>query len=129
MEKEIELHYNKYPEVNFSLDNGTYGDSELFKQQRKARGWDSTECWNLDTTIAKFILPRLKEFREIHCGHPSRLGDEDKWNEILDKMISAFDFASKEADPKLSWKELEAKTAEAQEGFKLFAEYYFDLWD
>lgn len=87
------------PNVNFSILDW-YTDSEKdvnrlakFKQQRIERGFDDTECWNLDTTIAQFVLPRLKHFKENTNGYPGN--DEiptfEKWNEILDKMIYAFD--------------------------------------
>jgi len=45
----------------------------IFINQIKERGFDSTELWNLDYTIALFILPRLKVFREAEAGHPGSL--------------------------------------------------------
>ena len=87
------------PNVNFSILDG-YTDSEQdiarlteFKKQRIERGFDDTECWNLDDTMAMFILPRLKLFAEHTNGYP---GTDDvptfeKWQEILNKMIYAFD--------------------------------------
>lgn len=37
---------------------------KLWRKQRDERGFDDTELWNLDVTMAKFILPRLKEFHK-----------------------------------------------------------------
>ena len=52
------------------------------------------ECWCLDYTIAKFVLPRLKQFKKDNIGYPER--DEadtpEKWDEILDRMILAFEY-------------------------------------
>lgn len=40
--------------------------------------------------IAKFLVPRLKAFKECTNGFPSRL-TEKKWNKILDEMIEGFE--------------------------------------
>ena len=47
------------------------------------------ETWNLDYTIAKFVLPRLKLFKKLNNGYPGREGMEtkEKWDEALNKMI------------------------------------------
>ena len=55
--------------INFSLDLKEDDErKEIFKKQRLERGFDETELWNLDTTILKFILPRLKAFKENTFG-------------------------------------------------------------
>lgn len=87
------------PNVNFSIiDMYTDSDKDIkklaeFKQQRVERGFDDTECWNLDSTVARFILPRLIVFKENTIGYPGT--DEvptfEAWTEILDKMIFAFE--------------------------------------
>ena len=70
--------------------------------QRRKRGFDDSELWSLDYTIAEFIYPRLKAFRKMDkmCV-PTKfcvendgiwLKESNKiWNEKLDKMIAAFD--------------------------------------
>lgn len=79
--------------------------------------------------MAKFILPRLKRFKEVNIGCP---GDftEESWNEIIDKMIFAMqlladghwnydcDNADKE---KADWDKV-------QEGLHLFGKYFQHLW-
>ena len=51
------------------------------------------ETWNLDYTIAKFVLPRLKLFKKLNNGYPGREGmeTEEEWDEALDKMIWSFE--------------------------------------
>ena len=34
--------------------------------QRRIKGFDERELWNLDITVAEFILPRFIEFRKNH---------------------------------------------------------------
>ena len=88
------------PNVNFSVLDG-FMDSEEdtarlseFKKQRIERGFDDTECWNLYRTIAAFVLPRLKVFKEQNNGYPGNeeIPTFEKWNDALDKMIYAFDY-------------------------------------
>lgn len=83
--------------------------------QRRNRGFDETELWCLDWTILKFILPRLKAFRETQQGSwpgPEAIfdidyqeyeelnGDEkvdlrerslEEWDRMIDKMIRAIE--------------------------------------
>lgn len=77
---------------------------------------ETHDTWNLDTTLAKIILPALLQYRNAKTGSPSelsRVGGEDyedqysfdfyiesmddsfnigltRWNTILDKMIWSF---------------------------------------
>lgn len=119
---------NKYPEVNFSLDNGKMESSSEFAKQREKRGWDDTECWNLDSTIASFIIPRLKVFKEIHKTHPCELSDK-QWEEIIDKMILAFELSKDDWWEYNSDKEREEGNIKMKEGLELFAKYFTHLWD
>ena len=50
-----------------------------------------SELWNLDYTFADFILLRLKAFKKNTISVPAQLS-ETEWNDILDKMILAFDY-------------------------------------
>jgi hypothetical protein len=63
-------------------------------KQLKERGFSDTETWSLYSVLSDFILPRLKRFKEVTNGFPST-GDMtmEKWYEILDKMIFAFEWS------------------------------------
>ena len=52
------------------------------------------ELWNLDYTVAKFVLPRLIKFKESSLGFPGydEADTMDKWQDILQKMITAFEY-------------------------------------
>ena len=43
----------------------TFKRSLRFWWQRGTRGWDDSETWGLDGTLARFILPRLQRFKEV----------------------------------------------------------------
>ena len=81
--------------------------------QRTTRGYSDMECWNLDSSIAKWILPRLKHLRNKFNSCPPNLEinnidlevNKDKsfftseqWKDRLDKMIYAFEFVLIEDD-------------------------------
>ena len=94
---------------------------------------DIEEILKLDITIAKFIVPRLKLFREREDSCPLRFDNEQEWYDILDKMIKAFEHLTKcnscicTDDP--DWKDKEnIRNREIKEGLNLFAEYYRALW-
>lgn len=104
----------------YSLDDGTLDDSPLFAKQREERGWDDTECWNLDTTIAKFIYPRLEVLKEMKVSHPANLTPEE-WDNILQKMINTFKNYCEE--------DIVFGDEEVKEGLELFSKYFTSLWD
>lgn len=99
----------------------------LYKKQREERGWDDSDTWSLDTTIAKFVLPRLKRFKEVNIGYPSFLPSIEEWNEILDHMIYAVEVLSNDELKygcdlkKMDWKRV-------QRGCRLFGKYFQNLW-
>lgn len=119
----------------------------LRKKQLKKFGAyvNPREVWNLDVTLAKYIIPRLKLLKKIQHGYPGK-GDMDtpeKWDEALDKMIKAFElhlkmvdlnddyFDKSEGDGKwhADMNKIEADEAIVKEGLYLFAEWYGSLWD
>ena len=94
-----------------------------FWWQRRTRGWDDGDTFSLDHSLAKVILPRLKRFKEVTIAHPSDMS-ETEWEEKLDKMIAAFEFAAGEE----RWMAKPEEYEKHQEGIDLFAEYYWALW-
>lgn len=70
-------------------------------QRRKAAKWRANsrskkygipieECYNLDDSIAWYILPRLRAFRKHTITYPSDMTYEE-WMDMLDVMIEGFD--------------------------------------
>ncbi|MBQ7489799.1 MAG: hypothetical protein IJT51_04695 [Bacteroidales bacterium] len=119
--------------LNFSLNEEALSAKIKYLRERLERGGDDTETWNLDVTVAKFILPRLKRFKEVNNGYPCELTPEG-WDQVIEKMIYAFEHSEYEDldyDGK-SWLELhEAEKKEIlckiTEGLNLFARHFFDL--
>lgn len=100
----------------------------------KGKNIEDSELWNLDATIAKFIVPRLKKFKEEDQKSECGFCDFSKIKRciILNKIIFSFNyciqwnansgkcFEKYKTDPKLQSK--------LDEGLQLFAKYYDHLW-
>ena len=83
------------------------------------------ELWNLDKTLAEYIYPRLKRFKEIVPGRPGCFETQEKWLNTLEQMIVAFELLSRE-DYVLFLKEDERKAVD--KGLNKFYKYYNCLW-
>lgn len=66
-----------------------------FFWQRRTRGWDDSETWNLDVTMARFLGPRLRRLKELQRGHPTGITEEE-WNTILDKILWSLEYLQDE---------------------------------
>lgn len=97
------------------------------KKQPQYHHFTNDELWNLDCTIAKFVLPRLKRFKKHTIAHPATL-TEKQWDNILDKMIFSFEHIASDnlwALESVGNKKIEKKV---QEGLQLFATWFTALW-
>lgn len=87
-------------------------------------GFRYEETWNLDYTLATFILPRLAYFRKELHSFPSGMTKE-MWENILDTMIQGFYLKVSKDDFKWSQEDMDIW----QRAKNLLAKYYDDLWD
>ena len=119
------------PNVNFTLISRDDERWKEYQQQRLERGFDDSELWSLNGTITSFILPRLKRFKEITCDYPSDLSEKE-WNNILEKMITAFEYLENEDfgvdDTKSGIDRCAVREKVINEGLELFIKHYNSLW-
>ena len=93
--------------------------------QKICRGYSDEDLFSLDDTISRFILPRLKAFRECPGGYNDcYFNNMDEWVACIDKMIRAFEIMIED-----EWFSDEKLTKEKNEGFRLFYEHYEALWN
>ena len=112
------------PNVCFTVIKNNDDRWSEYEQQRLERGFDNSELWNLDGTIAKFIYPRLVSFLE-HTKDVKSYPDQmsyDQWVDILEKMVKGFDLLSSDRIKTDDEEQLE------KDALKLFSEYFFALW-
>jgi len=93
-----------------------------FLLQKIFRGFSDDETWNLDDTISKFVLPRLKRFKEINNGYPHGMTWK-QWNSKLNKMIKAFELIIED-----NYMMPKSKCKKVDEGLDLFREHFRALW-
>ncbi len=91
--------------------------------QRRTRGWDDSDLWNLDRSLALLILPRLKRFAADLGGIPGDL-TEEQWSADLATMIRSFEMITDES----YWDMSIERDAEIQRGLDLFAKWFRALW-
>lgn len=115
--------------VNFSLGKEDDRREPEWKAQRLTRGFDDTEMWSLDCTIAAFIAPRLKVFKEQAArigDHPVNITSQE-WQCILEQMIEGFEiypdhFNWTEEDSDANWRKVD-------KALSLFHTWFFNLWN
>jgi hypothetical protein len=121
----IDIKYIGVPNICFSLTDQGDNREDIFSKQRRERGFDNSELWSLDATIAKFIYPRIKQFRKTTVGYPGGFESMEEWDAILAKIERAFFLVSQEENYSI----LCGKIAdEIEEGLNLFSEYFLNLW-
>lgn len=92
-----------------------------WKEQRCARGFDSTETWGLDTVIAKFIVPRLEVFLLNTEGVIRRTKKEQS---DLNTFLEAMRLVARDDHSSLTDEELST----VSRGKKLFPAIFHRLW-
>jgi len=96
--------------------------------------FNDSDLWNLDLTIAKFVLPRLQEFKKNNTGYPGYL-TEIEWEEMLDKMIYAMQGIVDEFSAEnilacdAHFDKPEEHWVKVRDGLCLFGEHFMELWD
>jgi hypothetical protein len=118
--------------INFSVAEECYNDSaklEIYKQQRFENGFDDTETWHIDRTMALFIIPRLKRFVEVNNGIPT--GETvESYDEKLRFIISAFEnyYATNKYYESTDIEERKKLSDDVRTAVDYLSKLWFDLW-
>lgn len=120
----VDIKYINIPNICFSLTDESDDREPDYSKQRMIKGFDDSETWSLTDTICRFILPRLKRFKEINASTPAQL-TEVEWNLILDKMIIAFTLTSRDGGTRIFSIE---ESKQIDDGLDLFREWFMALW-
>lgn len=124
--------------------------------ERIRYGFPLEESWDFRSGCTKYVLPRLKHFRNNLNGYPCDLSMEE-WELVLDKMIWSFEHMEDHISPiysddydhrfsvektetgtlytplnetgTIDYTPVEEHNKKIQEGLNLFAKYYQNLWD
>ena len=124
--------------------------------QRYKRGFADEDVWSMDVWFIHTVRPMLQQMRDTHVGSPASLGENyvneegvlvndkchEEWDAVLDKMIFLLGEMDEESCTKKNphevgddgWLKEEENIAKYRddcknEFFKLFSEFFWDLWD
>ena len=110
-----------------------------WRYQRFIRGWADEDTWDIDWWFIKTLSPMLKKFKEDNDSNPFKFSEEE-WDTILDNMIYYLEGMNEEGAVKQlygeganltvdDYKEISNHmTHSKEEFFKLFTQYFYDLW-
>lgn len=118
--KKIDIKYSKVPNVCFSLTDKKDDREPKFKEQRQTNGFDDSETWSLDITIARFIVPRLKRYIELAFDHNV---ETEEYRQDLQDILYSFE--------QISSKEIYFETDVEQKidiGLEKFSKLFRGLW-
>ena len=130
---EIKLKPEAIKNINFSVADEIYEkDKEkliVHQKQRFERGFDDTETWHMDRTMALFIIPRLKRFMEVNNGIPNG-ESEESYNEKIRFIISAFEnyYVSDKYFNSVDIEERKKLTDDVRLAVEYLSKLWFDLW-
>jgi hypothetical protein len=102
---------------------------EQYRQQRFERGFDDTETWHMDRTVALFIIPRLQRFIEVNNGTP--IGEtEESYDEKIRFIISAFEnyYVSDQYYNSVDIEERKKLTDDVRQAVEYLSKLWFELW-
>lgn len=108
--------------------NGTT-ELERHKKQRFENGFDDTETWHLDRSMALFIIPRLKRFMEVNNGIAN--GEtEESYYEKLRFIIGAFEnyYVSDKYFNSVDIEERKKLTDDVRLAVEYLSKLWFELW-
>lgn len=116
---------------NFSIAEEVYARDpeklEKYKKQRYERGFDDTETWHIDKTLALFLMPRLERFIEVNNGFPN--GEtEESFNEKLNFILKSFQEYYYNENDEVSLDLEKERLNNAKKAAALLGEIWFDLW-
>ena len=95
------------------------------KYQKVTRGFSDEELWNLDYHFCKWLVPRLKAFKEKTQGYPPNLKTPEEWEEILQKMIDGFEIYTSDFE---NIEDVKKNTKKTNSALSLFKKYFSYLW-
>lgn len=118
----IDIKYLNIPNICFSLTEKDDEREEQFRKQRMERGFDDSETWSLDYTVASFIIPRLERYQELAN---ERLARDKQLIREVDMLLEAMKLIVKDQGSHL-WNEKEKEIVTL--GLALFPKVFTTLW-
>ena len=119
-----------YFDDNLSSEFTNDPRQELWKKQKEELGFDARELWDLDFTMAHFIYPRIKYFKDHYAeiGYPCEINSNEEWTNILDNILFAFKEILTNYKCCISAEDTTQYYKKIDNGLFLFAKYFRVFW-
>ena len=99
------------------------------------KGYDEYATWETFYWFIDTMKPILQDYKKTMQGYPANMTEEE-WNKIIDRMIELLDLMDEnnkkylaEEYRKYPLKGDTEREIAKNEFFKLFSEYFYNLWD
>jgi hypothetical protein len=119
--------------ICFSVADDVYEKDPIVKEKHRQRrfeyGFDDTETWHMDRTMALFIIPRLKRFMEVNNGIAN--GEtEESYYEKLRFIIQAFEnyYTTDKYFNSVDIEERKKLTDDVKQAVEYLSKLWFELW-
>ena len=119
--------------ICFSVADDVYEKDPAVKETHRQRrfefGFDDTETWHMDRTMALFIIPRLKRFMEVNNGIAN--GEtEQSYNEKMRFIVQAFEnyYATDKYFNSVDIEERKKLTDDVRLAVEYLSKLWFELW-
>ncbi len=119
--------------ICFSVADDVYEKDPIVKEKHRQRrfeyGFDDTETWHMDRTIALFIIPRMKRFMEVNNGIAN--GEtEESYYEKLRFIIQAFEnyYATDKYFNSVDIEERKKLTDDVKQAVEYLSKLWFEMW-
>lgn len=92
----------------------------LWSKQRRERGFDDSELWDLDHTFARLMLPRVKAFL---VQHEEMTVEDKRWKRDMAVIVKAMELLS-DGEVWCAGEEAE----QIAKGMRVFAKRIREMW-
>lgn len=91
-------------------------------------GFDTSETWDLDYSLARWLYPRLVHLQKNSNSYPPRIETHEEWLEILKEISDGIEAYLLFEDNGV-FEEYNVVMDGYRRSLQLIAEYIGDLWD
>ena len=93
-----------------------------FCKERRERGFDNSELWNLDQKILDFLIPRFKEFTSGAYWFDGN-GGQVSGDVVMKDILEGFELMDSDKET------TEEENIKIRKAWRLFEYHFFDLWN
>ena len=91
-------------------------------------GFRTSDTWNLDYSLAKWLYSRLKHFKANAQSYPSNGVTYEEWLDIIQEMIDGIEVYLLEED-EMDFDNYEEASNRYRHSLELIAKHINNLWD